>query len=118
MTHRELFKYITNSDIHRPKFIEFYKNKQFDEAVEYVRENISCDENIIEDGVQDFFDWFDELRSKRTKDINTPTCPKCGSTAITTGARGVGFVRGFLGASETVNRCGNCSYTWKPSRWR
>lgn len=48
------------------------------------------------------------------KDINTPKCPKCGSTAISTGARGVNNFWGFLGASQTVNRCANCGHTWKP----
>lgn len=43
-----------------------------------------------------------------------PHCPKCGSTSITTGARGVNGFWGFIGASKTVNRCGNCGYTWKP----
>lgn len=41
-------------------------------------------------------------------------CPKCGSTNISTGARGVNFFWGFLGADKTVNRCGNCGHTWKP----
>lgn len=44
-------------------------------------------------------------------------CPKCDSTAITTGARGVNNFWGLLGASKTVNRCGNCGYTWKPNNW-
>ena len=41
-------------------------------------------------------------------------CPKCKSTSITTGARGVNFTFGLLGASKTVNRCANCGHTWKP----
>lgn len=41
-------------------------------------------------------------------------CPKCGSTSITTGARGVNWFWGFIGANKTVNRCGKCGYTWKP----
>lgn len=45
---------------------------------------------------------------------NTLKCPKCGSTAITTGARGVNNFWGLIGASKTVNRCGNCGYTWTP----
>lgn len=48
-----------------------------------------------------------------TKDVIH--CPKCNSTAITTGARGVNNFWGLLGASKTVNRCGNCGYTWKPN---
>lgn len=54
--------------------------------------------------------------SKREKE-NTIHCPKCNSTAITTGARGVNNFWGLLGASKTVNRCGNCGYTWKPNNW-
>lgn len=41
-------------------------------------------------------------------------CPKCNSTSISTGARGVNNFWGMLGASKTVNRCGNCGFTWKP----
>lgn len=54
--------------------------------------------------------------SKREEE-NTIHCPKCDSTAITTGARGVNNFWGLLGASKTVNRCGNCGYTWKPNNW-
>lgn len=43
-----------------------------------------------------------------------PICPKCGSTSITTGARGVDGFWGFLGASRTVNRCANCGHSWEP----
>lgn len=42
------------------------------------------------------------------------TCPRCGSTAITTGQRGYSFLTGFLGSNKTVNRCGKCGYSWKP----
>ena len=41
-------------------------------------------------------------------------CPKCGSTAVTTGARGINGFWGAIGASKTVNRCGKCGNTWKP----
>lgn len=43
-----------------------------------------------------------------------PHCPRCGSTSITTGARGVSGFWGFIGASKTVNRCANCRHTWTP----
>lgn len=46
---------------------------------------------------------------------NVPHCPKCNSTAITTGARGVSWFWGTIGSSKTVNRCANCGYTWKPN---
>ena len=46
---------------------------------------------------------------------NTVTCPRCGSTQITTGQRGWKLTTGFLGSSKTVNRCAKCGYTWTPS---
>lgn len=45
---------------------------------------------------------------------NRLKCPKCGSTSISTTARGANGFWGFVGASKTVNRCGSCGYTWKP----
>lgn len=47
---------------------------------------------------------------------NTLKCPRCGSTAITTGARGANHFWGLIGASKTVNRCGSCGYIWEPRR--
>ena len=41
-------------------------------------------------------------------------CPRCGSTAVTTGSRGYSLVWGFAGSGKTVNRCGKCGYSWKP----
>lgn len=45
---------------------------------------------------------------------NQVHCPKCNSISITTGARGINFTWGLIGASTAVNRCANCGYTWKP----
>lgn len=53
-----------------------------------------------------------KMESTQSKDIIK--CPKCGSTAVSTGARGFSIVTGFLGAGQTVNRCGNCGHKWKP----
>ena len=55
------------------------------------------------------------------KPYNTPNntslrCPKCGSTAVTTGARGINGFWGAIGASRTVNRCGKCGHTWEPKK--
>jgi RNase P subunit RPR2 len=50
----------------------------------------------------------------KKENSNQVHCPKCKSTLITTGARGVNQFLGFIGASRTVNRCANCGYTWKP----
>lgn len=61
-----------------------------------------------------------EARRKATisKDMENEDklrCPKCGSFAITTGARGANFTFVLFGASKTVNRCGKCGYTWNPA---
>ncbi len=48
------------------------------------------------------------------KPNNTIRCPRCGSTSITTGARGVNHFWGFIGASKAVNRCGKCGHMWEP----
>ena len=42
-------------------------------------------------------------------------CPRCKSTKISTGARGMSG--GLLNAHETVNRCGNCGFVWYPKGW-
>lgn len=52
--------------------------------------------------------------SKMERENNKLKCPKCKSTSIATGARGVNFTWGLIGASKTVNRCSNCGHTWKP----
>ena len=44
----------------------------------------------------------------------TLKCLKCGSTAVSTGARGFSIVTGFIGSGQTVNRCGNCGHKWRP----
>lgn len=59
----------------------------------------------------------EQAQVSKKEEENTIHCPKCDSTAITTGARGVNNFWGLLGASKTVNRCGNCGYTWKPNNW-
>jgi len=45
---------------------------------------------------------------------DTLKCPKCGSTAVSTGAKGFSIVTGFIGSGQTVNRCGNCGHKWRP----
>ena len=54
--------------------------------------------------------------NRHLADKNTPKCPKCGSTAVTTSARGVNGLFGFIGAGKTVNRCSNCGNVWKPRK--
>lgn len=52
--------------------------------------------------------------SQTKESENKVRCPKCGSTSISTGARGVNHFWGFIGASKAVNRCASCGHTWKP----
>ena len=42
------------------------------------------------------------------------TCPKCGSTAISTQNRGFSMVTGFIGSGDPGNVCQKCGYKWKP----
>lgn len=51
---------------------------------------------------------------KYQNDKNTIKCPKCGSTAITTGQRGFTITTGFLGSNKTMNRCAKCGHKWYP----
>lgn len=58
----------------------------------------------------------EQAKIQKQIEDNTPRCPKCGSASVTSGARGVNWTWGIIGASKTVNRCGNCGHTWKPGR--
>lgn len=54
------------------------------------------------------------IASEFADNIGKIVCPRCHSTAITTGTKGYGLIRGFLGSNKTVNRCGSCGYSWEP----
>jgi DNA-directed RNA polymerase subunit RPC12/RpoP len=54
-------------------------------------------------------------KSTQQSTQSTLKCPRCGSTSVAITARGVSAFWGFIGANKTVNRCGNCGYTWKPN---
>lgn len=60
--------------------------------------------------------WEENPSTKEAYKSGKVLCPKCGSTAITTGARGANWTLGLFGASKTVNRCGACGYTWEPRK--
>lgn len=47
---------------------------------------------------------------------NILKCPKCNSQNIAIGKRGFSLLTGFIGSSQTMNRCGNCGHKWKPRR--
>lgn len=57
-----------------------------------------------------------EMRKIKIPDPSILHCPKCGSTSVTTGARGVNWTLGLIGASKTVNHCGKCGHTWTPGK--
>lgn len=44
------------------------------------------------------------------------TCPRCGSSNISTNKRGYSLLSGFIGSNKTVNRCGKCGHAWEPRR--
>lgn len=62
----------------------------------------------------EYAQWYGAMRA--IKNAAPTTCPRCGSRSITTGARGVNFTMGLIGASKTVNRCSKCGYTWAPKK--
>lgn len=55
-----------------------------------------------------------QRNEQRRVSQNTLTCPKCGSSAVAIGERGYSVITGFIGSSQTMNRCGKCGYKWKP----
>ena len=87
-------RYVINS----PEFDEKLYNEVIDK--EYM-------ENMRVDALM-------ESISKNNQKSNVLRCPKCGSTAVTTGQKGFSLLTGFWGSNKTVNRCGNCGYKWKP----
>ena len=109
------------------KYDNFYDeipDEEIDKLIfeEYVKGNPLYDERAaqyteykLEEGRKQTRLWQAGLLPKKKKeDKNVPKCPKCGSTAITAGQRGYSILTGFLGSGQTVNRCANCGYKWKP----
>lgn len=89
--------------VHKRIFEEYIKdNPQFDEDLYAQRVG---KEKLMQEATSD------RLKADR---LNTIKCPKCGSTAVTTGERGYSLLTGFIGSGQTMNRCGKCGYKWKP----
>lgn len=91
-----------------PDFIQAMTKLHDDNPIEYQLKMSQFKTNLKQQ---------EQAQVSKREEENIIHCPKCGSTAITTGARGVNNFWGLLGASKTVNRCGNCGYTWKPKSW-
>lgn len=86
-------------------------DKNFCQSIINLKEN-----DIIEYQLKlsQFKTQLEQQKNNKTQSNDKIKCPKCGSTFITTGARGVNFTFGLIGASKTVNRCAKCGHTWKP----
>ena len=92
------YKYAINSSVFNK---EYYKKLQDYEYEESIKNN----------------DEEEERQWKKTQEDKLKLhCPKCNSTNITTGQRGYSLFSGFLGTSQTVNRCGNCGYKLTPNK--
>lgn len=103
--------------------LDWCNNDEIDKQIfeEYVKDNPLYDP---EERKRSEEKWAEECKQrereslmyapKKQQNKNTPQCPKCGSTAITAGQRGFSIITGFLGSGQTVNRCANCGYKWKP----
>lgn len=72
--------------------------------------------DIIEYGLKlsQFKSQLEQKSQINQQEKNQVHCPKCGSTNITAGQRGYSLLTGFIGSSNTVNRCAKCGYKWKP----
>ncbi len=55
-------------------------------------------------------------KNNKAQDINNPTCPKCGSTAIHPVQKGFSLITGFVGSGKTLNYCANCGHKWNPKK--
>ena len=57
-----------------------------------------------------------EIALKNMSGSDQLTCPKCGSTSISTIIRGYSLISGLLGSGGPRNVCQNCGYKWRPGR--
>lgn len=105
------------------RYVLEYENLTFEQAEE---KKLLCEKHDNEWGGNNTFEIVEadtdldycnlEMRKIKIPDPSILHCPKCGSTSITTGARGVNWTLGLIGASKTVNRCGKCGHTWTPGK--
>lgn len=114
--------------------IRCYGNNQFvlEQSNLSLEEAIKCKQDLEEEFAKygfkfrivdideqiDYFMYQEPNNPIKTINMNPNAicCPRCGSTSITTGARGVNWMLGLIGASKTVNRCANCGHMWEPRK--
>lgn len=125
--------YINNVEMVSEDILSYYKKYGKKKTVCYIMEETGCSKGDAEEAANDVINMdiqitqpaklnFVKVDPSVVHKVHTAQyvhdariiCPRCGSTAISTGARGVNWILGFIGASQTVNRCGNCGHTWKP----
>ena len=109
----------SKDDIDR-NILEYVNNDDKYGLMFYYMQITNCNDEITELAAEYKIDYLENKYKNNNYSYETPIseipkCPKCGSTTITTGARGVNFTLGLIGASKTVNRCANCGHTWKPN---
>lgn len=128
---------INNIEVNSDEIYKFLKNGRTKAAKEYIKNVTNADDDEINDVVNQLNElslanrdakinsWNKQTyeRNQIVIDCTKPSpqsspirCPKCGSTAVTTGSRGFKLTTGFLGSNKTVNRCGKCGNTWQPRR--
>lgn len=85
------------------------KREQLEHSLKHPKSGLIIDVDIK----YEIVDYDDPICNPICK-TSVPSCPRCGSTSISTGARGVNHFWGFIGASKTVNRCAKCGHMWEP----
>lgn len=111
----QIFRFISN-DL---AFMANMSNLKMSDPTEYYRRleeyRPQAEQNKIAwEQERERLDRLVEKRSRARNYDKEVRCPKCGSASVTAGARGVNWTFGLIGASKTVNRCGNCGHSWKP----
>lgn len=108
---REVRDIVHNLPYELLKGLSFEECQDAQKRFEYIGGKIQIDED---NESSDKNTTLEKMTFEPLKDKNKILCPKCHSSAISTGQRGFSLLTGFIGAGSTVNRCANCGYKWKP----
>lgn len=95
----------------------FKKTQAKVKVIKYLMENRGLTIEVAKEYTDKYISEHQELviQAQKPSPQSSPIrCPKCGSTAVTTGSRGFKLTTGFLGSNKTVNRCGKYVHKWKP----
>lgn len=133
MDYEESYDYLMNkiSGIKADHLLMLLADNKMTDGIAYIQEIVSCDTITAKALWADMRNQFGTpetnpliLTEKEKKENEMMAaaraynailrCPKCGSTNVSTGARGYSMITGFVGSGKTVNRCGKCGNVWKP----